>query len=152
VRELRHLPAAPARDSITRLRVMRGPAENPAADRALADLLSASFRISPRSDRMGYRLEGGTIAADTGASIVTAPTVMGLVQVPPAGDPILLMADRQTTGGYSAIAVVIDADLAVAGQLGPGHAVSFDACSHDAACLALKEREARLIDLQAAPR
>ena len=45
---------------------------------------------------------------------------MGLVQVPPSGEPILLMADRQTTGGYAAVAVVIAADLPLAGQLGPG--------------------------------
>ena len=63
------------------------------------------------------------------ASMISTPTTMGLVQVPPSGEPILLMADRQTTGGYAAIAVVIAADLPLAGQLGPGHGVTFEACT-----------------------
>jgi antagonist of KipI len=101
---------------------------------------------------MGYRLEGRTIATDLGGSVITAPTTMGLVQLPPGGEPILLMADRQTTGGYAAAAVVISADLPLAGQLGPGHAVAFDLCTHEEACLALKERGAQLTALQAALR
>jgi antagonist of KipI len=152
VRQLRHVPLPPTRDAITRLRVMRGADDGAAGDRAFAELLGAPFRISPRSDRMGYRLEGGTLATGLGGSVITAPTTMGLVQLPPGGEPILLMADRQTTGGYAALAVVISADLPLAGQLGPGHALTFERCTHEQACLALQEREAQLTAVQGAPR
>jgi antagonist of KipI len=144
VRELPNAAVGPTRDGITRLRAMRGPAEGPAADRAFAALTRESFRVSSQSDRMGYRLDGGAVAAGTTASMVTAPTTMGLVQVPPSGAPILLMADRHTTGGYAAVAVVITADLPLAGQLGPGHAITFEACTPEDARHALRQMEAQL--------
>jgi antagonist of KipI len=143
VRELPDAAVGPARDGITRLRAMRGPAEGAAADRAFAALTS---------DRMGYRLDGGVVAAATTASMVTAPTTMGLVQVPPSGEPILLMADRHTTGGYAAVAVVITADLPLAGQLGSGHAITFEACTPDDARHALRQMEARLAAIGERPR
>jgi antagonist of KipI len=148
---LREVPQAalgPARDRITRLRVMRGPAQDQAADRAFTALTRGSFRVSSQSDRMGYRLEGEIVGARTAASMVTAPTTMGLVQVPPSGEPILLMADRQTTGGYAAVAVVIAADLPLAGQLGPGHEVAFEFCTPEDAHEALRHMEARLAVLR----
>jgi biotin-dependent carboxylase-like uncharacterized protein len=144
VRELPDAAVGPAREGFTRLRVMRGPADDPAAIRAFTALGCGSFRISSQSDRMGYRLEGSIVAAGTTASMITAPTTMGLVQVPPSGQPILLMADRQTTGGYAAVAVVIAADLPLAGQLGPGHAVTFEPCTPEDAHLALGHGEAQL--------
>jgi biotin-dependent carboxylase-like uncharacterized protein len=143
-RELPDAAVGPARDGITRLRAMRGPADEQAADRAFTALMRGSFRVSSQSDRMGYRLEGGIVAAGTTASMVTGPTTMGVVQVPPSGEPILLMADRQTTGGYVAVAVVIAADLPLAGQLGPGHAVAFEPCTPEDAHQALRHMEAQL--------
>jgi antagonist of KipI len=143
-REVRTAAEAPARDVVTRLRVLRGPWQDPRADRVFAQLLGGSFRISSRSDRMGYRLEGGAVDRLTTASLITAPTTMGLVQVPPSGEPILLMADRQTTGGYAGVAVVIAADLPRAGQLGPGHSIAFDSCTPDEAHRALVDSEAQL--------
>jgi antagonist of KipI len=148
---LREVPQAalgPARDRITRLRVMRGPAQDQAADRAFTALTRGSFRVSSQSDRMGYRLEGEIVGARTAASMITAPTTMGLVQVPPSGEPILLMADRQTTGGYAAVAVVIAADLPLAGQLGPGHEVAFECCTPEDAHEALRHMEAQLAVLR----
>ena len=68
----------------------------------------------------------------------------GAIQVPPTGEPILLMNDHATTGGYAVAAVVITADLPLAGQLAPGDAVQFDACSLEAAKEALRQREAVL--------
>jgi antagonist of KipI len=150
VRELREAALAPERHVVTRLRVMRGPSEGPAADRAFSELLAGVFRISPRSDRMGYRLEAHAVAAHVTGSMITGPTTMGLVQVPPSGEPILLMADRQTTGGYAAVAVVIAADLPLAGQLGPGHTVAFDPCTYDEARRAFADRETQLTALEAA--
>jgi antagonist of KipI len=115
-----------------------------ADDRLAGHLTGQRFQISPRSDRMGYRLEGGKIAvAPTGELISTAvPT--GAIQVPPTGQPILLMNDHATTGGYAIGAVVIAADLPLAGQLAPGDSVEFVACSLEAADAALHQREALL--------
>ena len=109
-----------------------------------AQISSRPLRVSPRSDRMGYRLEDSAIAdAPTGEMISTAlPT--GAIQVPPTGQPILLMNDHATTGGYAVAGTVITADLPLAGQLAPGDWVEFDACSLDAARAALREREAAL--------
>ena len=73
--------------------------------------------------------------------MISDATVVGAVQVPPSGQPILLMADRQTTGGYPQIAVVITADLPLAGQLGPGDSVRFELCSRAEALAALREQE-----------
>ncbi len=79
---------------------------------------------------MGYRLTGPRYPAGhpTGEMISDA-TFTGAIQVPPSGEPILLMADRQTTGGYPQIATVITADLPLAGQLAPGDWIEFEICS-----------------------
>lgn len=116
----------------------------PADERLFAHIRSRSFHVSPRSDRMGFRLEGTAMAeAPTGELISTAiPT--GAIQVPPTGQPILLMNDHATTGGYAIAGTVITADLPIAAQLGPGDNVVFEACSLDTAITALRVREAML--------
>ena len=116
----------------------------PADDRLLTHVASQPFQVSSRSDRMGYRLEGAAIQdAPTGEFISTAvPT--GAIQVPPTGQPILLMNDHATTGGYAIAGTVITADLPMAAQLVPGDALRFEACSMDAAVSALRDREAML--------
>jgi antagonist of KipI len=116
-----------------------------AADRQLAESLAAQrFQISSRSDRMGYRLEKAKIAdAPTGDHISRAvPT--GTIQVPPTGEPILLMNDHATTGGYAIAAVVITADLPLAGQFAPCDWVEFELCSIETADQAMRLREAML--------
>lgn len=114
------------------------------ADAALTThVTSRRFRVSPQSDRMGYRLEGAATGVSPGERISTAvPT--GAIQVPPAGQPILLMNDHATTGGYAIAGAVITADLPHAGQLAPGDWVEFEACSIDAAEAELRLREAAL--------
>jgi antagonist of KipI len=116
----------------------------PGDERLAAHITGQPFRVSPQSDRMGYRLEGQPIAdAPTGELISTAvPT--GAIQVPPTGQPILLMNDHATTGGYAIAGTVITADLPLAGQLAPGDSVAFEVCSINAARAALREREATL--------
>jgi antagonist of KipI len=91
-----------------------------------------------------YRLEGPALSHVRGADILSEAMPIGVIQVPSSGQPILLMADRQTTGGYATIANVITADLPVAGQLAPGDWIEFSACSHDAALRALRARHASL--------
>ena len=115
-----------------------------AVDQRLSEeLISRAFTVLPQSNRMGYRLGGGTIGPTTGELISTSvPT--GAIQVPPTGEPILLMNDHATTGGYAIAAVVISADLPLAAQLAPGDAIEFDVCSLDAAGAALCRLEAML--------
>ena len=76
--------------------------------------------VGHNSDRMGFRLDGPRLMHARGADIISDATPLGALQVPASGQPILLMADRQTTGGYPKIATVIAADIGLAGQLGPG--------------------------------
>ena len=106
------------------LRIIAGP-QHVSAE-ALSILTTTSYRLTSQSDRMGYRLEGRRIPHDsTLGSGISDGTAMGALQIPPDGSPILLMADRPTTGGYPKIATVISADLPQAGQLRPGDAVEF---------------------------
>jgi antagonist of KipI len=65
---------------------------------------------------------------------------MGTIQIPAGGSPIVLMADRQTTGGYARVATVISADLGLVGQMKPGDWLTFAVCSHEAALTALGQR------------
>jgi KipI family sensor histidine kinase inhibitor len=128
-----------------RLRVVRGPQDEHADPLALEVLQQTRFTVSPQSDRMGYRLTGSALPTrkDSGEMISDA-TVVGALQVPPSGQPILLMADRQTTGGYPQIAVVITADLPLAAQLVPGDSIQFELCSRADAIAALTEQEGLL--------
>jgi len=126
------------------LRVLLGPHDAMFTSDAVETLLSARFSITPQSNRMGYRLEGPVIRHAGAADILSDATPVGSLQVPASGQPILLMADRQTTGGYPKIATVISADLPLAGQLAPGDWIRFTACTRGAAIEALAAREAAL--------
>jgi biotin-dependent carboxylase-like uncharacterized protein len=116
----------------------------------LEDLCHAGYRLAAASDRTGYRLMAERPLLDAPGTLISQPVVMGAVQVPPDGSPLLLMADRQTTGGYAVPAVVIAADLPVAGQLGPGDECRFLACTIESAREAAAVRE-RALDLLAGP-
>jgi antagonist of KipI len=107
-------------------------------DAAWTTLTSSRFVVSPQSNRMGYRLEGPPLEHTRGADILSEATPIGALQVPASGQPILLMADRQTTGGYTTIANVITADLPIAGQLAPGDWIAFTPCTHADALAALR--------------
>jgi len=97
---------------------------------------------------MGFRLDGAPLTHARGADIISDATPMGALQVPASGLPILLMADRQTTGGYPKIANVITADLGLAGQLGPGDTISFVVCSLRDAMAALIAQEQELMVIE----
>jgi antagonist of KipI len=92
-------------------------------------LYRAEFRVGSQSDRMGYRLEGATLELIEPIDILSEGLTFGTVQLPPAGDPIVLMADRQTTGGYPRVGEVASVDLPLLAQLKPGDRVRFRACS-----------------------
>jgi len=107
------------------LGVVAGPQDHMFSDDMKARLTEAEWRVSPRADRMGYRLDGPPLAAERGSDIVSEGIVMGSIQVPGDGQPIVLMADRQPTGGYAKIGVVCRADVRRLAQKRPGEAVSF---------------------------
>ena len=90
-------------------------------------MLGAEFRISKSADRMGMRLDGPVLRHRGGWDIVSDAIATGAIQVPGSGQPILLLADHQTTGGYPKIATVISADLPVVGRRRPGDAMRFAA-------------------------
>jgi antagonist of KipI len=127
-----------------RLHAIPGPHQSLFEPEALDIFFSARFTLSTSSNRMGYRLEGPVLAHGPNADILSDATPIGSVQVPKSGQPILLMADRQTTGGYPKIATVIGADLPLAGQLAPGDWVSFAPCTRKEAIEALHRLERRL--------
>ena len=127
------------------LRVMPGPQADWFRADALERLAGVSFRISPQSNRMGYRLQGPPLARARDGELISEPLGIGAIQVPSAGEPILLMADRQTAGGYPKIGYVISADLPLAGQLAPGDFIEFHVCSQPEAVTALIARERQLL-------
>ena len=115
----------PAYNPNPTLRAVLGPQADHFVPEAVEVLVSNRFAVSPQSDRMGYRLVGPRLVHAGPPDIVSDATAFGALQVPANQQPILLMADRQTTGGYPKIAVVISADLPLAGQLMPGDTVGF---------------------------
>jgi antagonist of KipI len=96
---------------------------------SLERLTSSVFRIAPESNRMGFRLQGSSLALEKPFDMLSEAVSFGTIQVPPGGQPIVLMADRQTTGGYPRIAEVASVDLHLLAQLRPGDGVRFELVS-----------------------
>lgn len=111
------------------VRAIPGPQDDMFTDEALTLFFGSAYEIAPQSDRMGYRLIGPALSHIGSADIVSDGTGFGVVQVPGDGQPIVLMADRQTTGGYAKIATVISADLPLLAQARPGSTVRFEKVS-----------------------
>lgn len=109
------------------VRVVLGPQDDLFTEEGKATFLSHPYRILPQSDRMGYRFEGPPIRHAADYNIVSDGIAWGSVQVVGSGQPIIMLADRQTTGGYAKIATVISADLPVLAQCRPGNDVRFRA-------------------------
>lgn len=127
------------------LRVLTGPQDGHFKPQALAALVSSDYHVTPQMDRMGVRLEGAALEhiRPEAADIVSDGVTPGVLQVPGNGQPIILLADCQTVGGYPKIATVISADLPRLGQLKAGDNVRFSVATHAQAQQALREREAR---------
>ena len=126
------------------LRVLPGPHFAQFADAALDVFFAAAYAVSPQSDRQGYRLTGPAVTRSAWKDVLSEPMPLGGLQVPPDGQPILLMADRQTTGGYPLLGVVASADIPRAAQLAPGDPVRFAPVSLAEAATAAIEQERRL--------
>jgi KipI family sensor histidine kinase inhibitor len=137
------LPGIPAGGAT--LRVLPGPQDDAFGAEAFDRLQRSRFIVLPQSNRMAYRLGGATLGSGAGGEMISDAAFFGGIQVTPSGEPILLMADRQTTGGYPQIATVISADLPVAGQLAPGDWVEFTVCTRREAVAALIAQEGQML-------
>lgn len=135
----------PRFDKSVEIRALLGPQDEYFTEKGIQSFFNEKgYLLSKHVDRMGIRLEGEAIEHKDGADIVSDATVLGNVQVPSDGLPIILMADRQTTGGYTKIATVIREDIAKLAQLGPGDRIIFREISLDEAQKRYREFEERL--------
>ena len=131
------------------VRVIWGPQEDHFSAKGRRTFVESDYRVSREADRMGIRFEGPTIehavsVAKGGADIISDGIAPGAIQVPGAGLPIVLLADRQTVGGYPKIATVASVDLPRLGRLLPGQTVRFQAVSVAEAEELRRDQEVRL--------
>lgn len=131
-------------DQQVEVRVIPGPQADGFPQSAFDTLTSAPFTLSDQSDRMGLRLTGPVIETVSGSDIISDGIAFGAIQVTSAGQPIILMADRQTTGGYAKIGTVCTVDLPKLAQLRPGGTVRFSLITVEQAQRLLRKRKWRL--------
>lgn len=115
------------------LRVIKGPQDDMFEDSEFEKLTTSEYIVTNECDRMGYRLEGEEIKHIQGADIISDGISFGAIQIPGHGKPIIMMADRQTVGGYSKIANVCTVDLPKLAQAKPGDKVKFEIISVESA-------------------
>lgn len=121
------------------IRVIMGPQAEGFSKDSIDIFLNSYYTITGESDRMGYRLQGPEIKHKTGPDIISDGIALGSIQVPGNGMPVILLADRQTAGGYTKIATVVTVDLPRLAQMGPGSQVRFKSVSIEEAHSLLKE-------------
>ncbi|MBV9784008.1 MAG: biotin-dependent carboxyltransferase family protein [Acidisphaera sp.] len=132
VQRERTIARRPARPDAP-IRVVLGPQDDYFTAGSLDTLLSAEYVITRQGDRMGYRLAGPALIHTRGYNIISDGVVAGSIQVPGTGQPIVLLMDRQPTGGYPKIATVISVDLGQVAQRRPGQALRFQPLDIEAA-------------------
>jgi antagonist of KipI len=111
------------------IRMMRGRQFDQFDEQSIEQLLHSAFRVTPQSDRMGYRLSGSSLKLANPKEMISEAIALGTVQVPPDGNPIILLADRQTAGGYPKIAQIAAVDVPVVAQSKPGANIWFQEIS-----------------------
>jgi biotin-dependent carboxylase-like uncharacterized protein len=126
------------------VRVILGPQDDMFTDAGIKTFLSEVYSVTQEFDRMGCRLDGPIIEHKNGGDIISDGIAFGAIQVPSAGKPIIMLADRQTTGGYTKIANVISADFRILAQLKAGDKIRFEKISIAAAEEALLAQRAAL--------
>jgi biotin-dependent carboxylase-like uncharacterized protein len=139
--------AIPAYGSEALVRVVLGPQDDRFTRAGIETFLSSPYQLKPQSDRMGARFAGARIEHVRGHDIVSDGIAAGSVQVPGDGQPIVLLADRQSTGGYTKIATVCSFDIGRIAQLRPGQALRFSAVSLDEAHRLLRDGRTMLANL-----
>ncbi|MEF7616747.1 biotin-dependent carboxyltransferase family protein [Aquincola sp. MAHUQ-54] len=141
------LPPAAA-DAVVTLRVVRGEHWGAFPPEMQAQFSQAVYRLSPQSDRMGYRLQGPALLRSSAAELISEGVAFGTVQVPPDGQPIVLMAERQSAGGYPKIAHIASVDLPLLAQVAPQQGLRFQAIALETAQALYLDREHRLAHLR----
>jgi biotin-dependent carboxylase-like uncharacterized protein len=127
----------------SQIRVLPGPEWAQCDEASQAAFWQQSWRVSSQSDRMGYRLQGPMLNLRSPVSLLSHGVLPGLIQLPPSGSPIILLADAQTTGGYPRIGCVIEADLWLLAQARPGSVLQFVPCTVEQAHAARRVRQAQ---------
>lgn len=143
-RRERRLPHAVPAERDRPLRVILGPQDDHFREEAIDALLSADFTVTPEADRIGLRLAGPKLEHLGRPEIATDGLATGVLQVPGSGQPIALLPDRHTSGGYPKICTVIAADLHRLGQSIPGTVLRFEAVAPEQARVALARLEAAI--------
>ncbi|MGA7992378.1 MAG: KipI antagonist, partial [Thermoanaerobaculia bacterium] len=123
------------------LRAMPGPQEDLFGADAAAAFWRGTYRILPESNRMGIRLAGPSLGFIETSGFPSEGTAPGAVQITAEGQPIVLLAERPTTGGYPKIATVASVDLGLLARTAPGRSVRFERISFDESLALLLERE-----------
>jgi len=136
-------------EPLARVRIVPGPQRDLFTDAEFDAFAQATYTVGANSSRMGLRLSGRSIAHGRGANIVSDAVAPGSIQIPGDGQPILLLADRQTTGGYPKIANVISADIAALGRLRFGDAIQFTPVTLEEAVEARRQMMAEIEGLSA---
>jgi antagonist of KipI len=126
------------------IRVVLGPQADRFTEAGIRALLSGPYEMLPQSDRMGARLRGPRVEHARGHDIISDGIALGSIQVPGDGQPIVLLADRQSTGGYTKVATVCSCDVGRVGQVRPGQSLRFEAVSVAEAHRLLRETERAL--------
>lgn len=145
----RSAPVPPPQGREVTVRVILGPQDDRFTDEGIKTFLSQPYTVGKDFDRMGCRLEGPVITHKTDCNIISDGMVTGAIQVPGTGQPIIMLAERQTVGGYTKIAVVISADLPVIGQCKAGDVVRFQAVTLAEAHALCRERQQEMLELAA---
>jgi len=130
------------------IRVILGPQYDYFTKDGLYTFLNSFYEITANSDRMGYRLKGPEIENKNGSDIITDGIPLGSIQVPLDGMPIVMLADRQTTGGYAKIATVISSDIDKFAQMKPRNKIKFTKINLEKAHQLFCEREKNINDMQ----
>jgi biotin-dependent carboxylase-like uncharacterized protein len=143
------LPAGISPGGLRVVRALAGPQADWFSAEVREQFFATEFRVSARSDRMGVRLEGVPVSLLRPRELISEGVAFGSVQVPPDGQPIVLLADRPTLGGYPKLAQVITADRGAVAQLRPGDRVRFMPVTLAEAHAALKRQESALAQLRA---
>lgn len=131
-----------------KIRVVLGPQDDHFPQKSIDRFLSSEYKISSEADRMGYRLSGPKITHKEGPDIISDGIVFGSIQVPGHGSPIIMMADRQTTGGYTKIGTVITPDLSLLAQMKPDSIVKFEKVTVDESHQIFKEYENSFLEIE----
>ena len=146
----RRLPSQyiPEYHNRSELRVLLGPQDDYFTKEGIHTFLNSEYTVSTEANRVGYRLHGPRIEHKAEADIISDGIPLGAVQVLGDGSPIILLADRQPTGGYAKIAVVITVDITGLAQAKPGDAVRFVPVTEEGAHLALHEYEQKMLTIK----